>query len=529
MGKMPGTCYALFASLLALTVSCKKTDLAPSSVMTVEGQLSPELRYVIEQGKQVVRFDEQMAKPFWPLDAYHNLPNVWGRPDIKVGSPEFYEEVFLRYGLHAVSPDANEGLPNDPKVQKQIRDNAAAHLPQGLVKTEDGFTPPGSFLPTSGRVGIVLNCEMCHSTQFHGRFEAGLTNIFSDTERLHSDLNAGSSGQGTFDFFKRNPVENSMVSGAGYAGRLGMHVRTPHTDGFKFKLSSLSKQAIDSLRSEVDQIVYVRPPAWFTFNLKRKKPEEHVFYADGGASRKNNFASFTYFLTFAQPFKPERLARALENFKTYGHEYIASTKPPRYRQPINFEMANSARGIYERKCGICHGGPGSSGGEYEYPGLHVPLEEVKTDGARVRYPEGLTKVFNDVLGPDMLVERKGYIAPPLIGIWARAPYLHNGSVPTLAQLLDSKTRIETYAIISDPRVEADYDFEQVGWKVVNYATREGKEIADGLKYRRPGGKPVRIYDKKRMPNGGLSNAGHTYGDSLKPEERRALLEFLKTL
>jgi hypothetical protein len=39
-----------------------------------------------------------------------------------------------------------------------------------------------------------------------------------------------------------------------------------------------------------------------------------------------------------------------------------------------------------------------------------------------------------------LVPYKGYIAPPLDGIWITAPYLHNGSVPALEAVLNSKLR-----------------------------------------------------------------------------------------
>jgi hypothetical protein len=55
----------------------------------------------------------------------------------------------------------------------------------------------------------------------------------------------------------------------------------------------------------------------------------------------------------------------------------------------------------------------------------------------------------------------GYIAPPLDGIWATAPYLHNGSVPDLATLLKSSSR-PTYWLRSFD--DGDYDLTNVGWK-----------------------------------------------------------------
>ncbi|MEL6719462.1 MAG: hypothetical protein AAFP82_12160, partial [Bacteroidota bacterium] len=101
----------------------------------------------------------------------------------------------------------------------------------------------------------------------------------------------------------------------------------------------------------------------------------------------------------------------------------------------------------------------------------------------------------------------GYIAPPLDGIWATAPYLHNGSVPTIDALLNSKTR-PTYW----KRNIENYEFDEtkVGWKY--------EEKNDGI------GKMT--YDTS-IP--GYGNMGHYFGDKLSTEERNAVLEYLKTL
>jgi len=106
-----------------------------------------------------------------------------------------------------------------------------------------------------------------------------------------------------------------------------------------------------------------------------------------------------------------------------------------------------------------------------------------------------------------MVPEPGYVAPPLDGVWATAPYLHNGSVPNLETLLDS-TKRPTYwkrSFKAD-----DYDLEKVGW-------RFQEEKAGGDKT---------IYDTTLL---GHSARGHTFGDTLEPEERTAVIEYLKTL
>jgi hypothetical protein len=108
----------------------------------------------------------------------------------------------------------------------------------------------------------------------------------------------------------------------------------------------------------------------------------------------------------------------------------------------------------------------------------------------------------------------GYIAPPLDGIWAVAPYLHNGSVPNLVSLLDNRLRPRFWR----PLASQGYDPEAMGWRhEVLDAGKDG--TAD------PAAR-IRIIDTTRQ---GYSNGGHLFGDALEPADRRALLEYLKTL
>ena len=100
---------------------------------------------------------------------------------------------------------------------------------------------------------------------------------------------------------------------------------------------------------------------------------------------------------------------------------------------------------------------------------------------------------------------EGYANMPLDGVWLRAPYLHNGSVPTLRALLFPEERPRTFYRGYDV-----YDWQTVGLRVgwPRRAERSG----------------VRFDTSAR----GNSNAGHLYGSELSPADREALIEFLKT-
>jgi hypothetical protein len=101
-----------------------------------------------------------------------------------------------------------------------------------------------------------------------------------------------------------------------------------------------------------------------------------------------------------------------------------------------------------------------------------------------------------------------YKTRPLNGIWATAPYLHNGSVPNLDALLrPAAQRPKSFAIgvlTFDP-VKVGYVTEAPGFPRFNVKNPDGTPII------------------------GNSNAGHEFGASLSDEERRQLVEYLKTL
>lgn len=109
----------------------------------------------------------------------------------------------------------------------------------------------------------------------------------------------------------------------------------------------------------------------------------------------------------------------------------------------------------------------------------------------------------------------GYVAQPLTGIWATAPYFHNGSVPTLEAVLDSSKRPGFWRRSFS---SSDYDPRAVGWRF--RARSQGKASVADARER------ALLYDTT-LP--GYSNAGHTFGDDLDAGERRAVLEYLKTL
>lgn len=205
--------------------------------------------------------------------------------------------------------------------------------------------------------------------------------------------------------------------------------------------------------------------------------------------------------------------------------YIASLEPPAYPWPIDAQLAAQGEALFECSCAGCHGTYADDPTTETFPNLLIPLDVIGTDPSfatlaaeggfyhhlREWFNGSFYGMFSEVMTDD---PTPGYTAPPLDGIWATAPYFHNGSVPSIALVLDSTARPGAWR-------RTDYDsthFDQaaLGWPW-QPATAWNDAPASERKY---------IYDTTSF---GYGNGGHTFGDHLDDDERAALLEYLKTL
>jgi hypothetical protein len=195
-------------------------------------------------------------------------------------------------------------------------------------------------------------------------------------------------------------------------------------------------------------------------------------------------------------------------------DWIWTLPPPKYPYAVDAALASRGSAIYQRDCLACHGDHRFREGVRvgDRLGKVEPIEQVATDRHRL---DSYTPVFaanQYSLFPETeyrfkrFVKTNGYANHPLDGIWARAPYLHNGSVPTLWDLLQEPS--------ARPAVfYRGYDvFDQVNVGFVSSVAE-----ADGRMFFR--------YDTAIPGNG---NGGHVYGTRLTADEKRAIVEYLKT-
>jgi hypothetical protein len=179
-------------------------------------------------------------------------------------------------------------------------------------------------------------------------------------------------------------------------------------------------------------------------------------------------------------------------------------RPPRYPWAIDHAASDRGAKIYGAHCASCHDGPATD------RRLYLPAE-IQTDPNRADIftppvADGFNRFFAELQitgyeppsGP--LRSTQKYWSPALDGVWARSPYLHNGSVRTMQELLTpSAARAKTFH-----RGSRVYDATQMGY------ADEG----------------VYMFDTAGPGN---ANSGHDYGTNLSADEKRELIEYLKTL
>lgn len=379
---------------------------------------------------------------------------------------------------------------------------------------KNALVPHGFNVVNNNGIDIVVpTCLQCHAQLMNCSIVVGLGNSLLDFSKigrgngLIKNLATGfmktftpSDYEATKDIMRSMttiaPLMETEVRGVNAADRLAT-LLVAHRDP-----QTLEWQK-SALLTIPDEVIPTDVPAWWL--LKKKNA---MFYNGFGRGDFGKFLMLSNILTVKDT------AEAREVFSHFGDvlAYIKSIEPPKYPYPINQAITNIGKAIYTTNCSKCHG---SYGTEMSYPNLLIPESIIQTDSllfkANHQNPQFI-EWFNkswfaqgDL--PARLVPSSGYVAPPLDGIWATAPYLHNGSVPTLETLLNSNAR-PTYWKRNFEK--PSYNYQTVGW---DYETC--KEPAR-----------KKVYNTTLK---GYGNRGHYFGDHLSSEERKALIEYLKTL
>lgn len=556
----------------------------------------------------------QYFQPLATALQYHYIYTTWG---LLIRPPDFEEQVAKRYGLYPASFRNPYPLPGE---NPNTTNGGSGQLPIGLIQGKDDN---GKW---TGLIGA--SCSACHDSRLGSTSEAsfvwGLPNSANDAGLLASDM-----FRTTPITSLGNILPIPWSSGRGSSDAIALISLMPaiwDMDNLLLAPSPLEYVA-DSPHGGM-----TKAPAWFNRAFKTRQFWDGALSSDNVHSEmafgvanilrsatqrralRTDFEDINNFLISLSPPKyPKTINTSLaEQGAVIFHERDL------WANGNNAIPRPSGNG----SCASCHGvySPRHAADPYYLPdprlkgvaGVVTPLETIRTDPRRKElmaderqrrswnsswwaynelspdwqgYPSDSIvaselrrvprAVYNNggplysPLGPNEWVDPTGYVAPPLYGAWAAAPYLHNGSVPNLWGLLKPADRPKVW---KRPYTAtgwggknagydysyASYDFQKLGWKytAVNCSNsiftspflpcNPGLAPIDAvfsmfnnaaaqylnLAYQSP--PPISDQQiKSRMVYNsylyGNDNGGHDFTQTLSDSERWALIEYIKTL
>ncbi|MBD2858896.1 hypothetical protein IB286_07705 [Spongiibacter sp. KMU-158] len=539
-------------------------------------------------------------------EAYNRLWMLWGltsRPD------NFDELVAERYGMpmgDAPNPYPLDGEdPNAPGAN-----GGSGQLPVFLTQMR------GDNGEWTGTLGYT--CHACHT---------GAAGLPGEGEDTGIQYGGGNSLQDIALMSKELGMSSAAgLTGEGFGSIFSLFGTSRGTNNASdvniFFLANKQNRTLDQELFEVitsGSTASGDTPAWWNMGHRPVKFQDAFFPMD---SSRVDLIFYTPLDALTGDAEGELWVR---DHAQDADKWMVSLKSPKYPLAVNESLAEQGAVLFHSKnlweaslnnpvpepqggngsCASCHGA--YSPRYVNDPNfLADPLMEgvasnvtpndvIRTDRARVdtnneavnQYGADSFLGFGETVGTDndcgprnraeLRGDREmGYLAPPLYGVWATAPYLHNGSVPDVWSLLKPEDRPEIWRRVSTPKpagqdtvvmgydvsMSRAYDESKMGWKYDSLACASGTTTipfldCDPLGLGEPiiqqileplygnlilawnlGQVPVftqmtpqqvedrKIYNTNLYSQG---NEGHDFTAVLTDTERRAIIEYLKTL
>ncbi len=522
------------------------------------------------EGGRMVFFggDKNDAILTFSADSYNDLWRKWG---FQARPKDFDEIAAERWGM----PLGKKRNPYPLKGEDPNKTNGGSgQLPVALTQLRD---ENGTY---SGKIG--MHCHWCHSGKAGDESDGpGLGALYGSGNPL------AEIGALFGDYWPGFPIAANKVRGS---GDILLYPAIAALDFDRWGRLNESLLAAPS-QGSVDY------PAWWNMGHRTRR------FHDGSFAMDNARPVMGFFMPIATGSGLGNIFAGREWIEQHDQDvnlWVEAMPSPAYPGPIDKDLAEEGAVIFHTKnlwayrnapapeggngsCASCHGAYSpryANDPEFlDRPDLEgiaayiAPLEVIGTDPARAsslspRLQETLKFSWWGYGEPDKqgkcfgVPELPGYLAPPLYGIWASAPYLHNGSVPTVYEVLKPSARPEIWKRMSrlvpsewptgaagyDTDLKRAYDHEKLGWKYESFECGERAGSVYDCTKEKPEESPAgnlwftwnlefapmsweqleerKVYNTHKYSQG---NQGHEFGDALSDRERMAVIEYLKTL
>jgi mono/diheme cytochrome c family protein len=441
--------------------------------------------------------------------------------------PTYYESAEENFKYGSIGTEQTQGIPYWiwlvlPRIFSDKLPAPGGYTSLGITWEEGKETPIGFTKKTIGYSRVGITCAACHTSTYRTKdkdkptiIPAGVSTKFDLQSYLRFLGKAASDPRFNPDSildeikynYKFSPIENALyryliipqTKKALLAQKENFTWIDSHPNWGSGRIDLFNQVKYNTLKLSKDNTIGNSDimPLW-----NQKMHKDFAFHWDGLETSLTETVQIGAISNGAtNKSLPVTDLQRVEN-------YISELPSPKYPFAIDDKLATKGKQIFDNSCATCH-----AFGE-EKTGTVIPQEEVATDRHRLEtwtqaaadaYSK-LSKSYPWDLDFNNIRKTNGYVSVALDGLWLRAPYLHNGSVPSLQDLLEKpENRPKVFW-----RGYDIYDQNKVGF------------ISDNSQAQKIGFK----YDVNQPGN---SNQGHIYGTDLPGDDKKALIEYLKSL
>jgi len=455
------------------------------------------------------------------------------------------EDLLKDLGLHDYPQASDQGVYAVPYPNGIRPDHAMGF---GLIETNQG-------------TGFTFSCAACHSANLFGKTVLGMTNRFPKANEFFIKAKKASEliEPGVFKLYSGATQGETELMKDFKKNMRSVGLKQPLVLGLDTSLAqvslSLNHRNPDAYASFSDRYAFSpRPDAILDHNPADSKPAvwwnvkyKNRWLSDGSVVSGNPIFTNILWNEIGRGTDLVQLESWLaQNEQTIQEITTAvfSSEAPRFTDffpasKIDLGLAKQGEQIFNNTCARCHG--------YYDKAWNLPnadqlspeeklkttlvrykeqtqVKDVGTDPYRYRGMKSLEQLNNLAISKKnniLIRAQEGYVPPPLVGIWARWPYFHNNSAPSLCAVLSAaKDRPRFYYSGEAQSPATDFDADCNGYPL-GKATPESWKVSEHL------------YDTRKP---GMGNQGHDEDiflengeELLLPEQKRALIQFLQTL
>lgn len=417
-----------------------------------------------------------------------------------------------------------------------------------------------SRLEKNGATVFTMSCATCHSDQLFGQTILGMTKRFPRANDFFIRGNKALTfyNKSLFKYYTDASEEEAAILDRSVKNMASVGFRDPLVLGLDTSLAqvalSLNKREVDEWATKSRHYENRPRPDYLDHNPGDSKPAvwwnlkyKNRWLSDGSVISGNPIYTNILWNEVGRGTDLKELYQWLDENSDVIEELTTMTFSSEAPQIQDFfpvekiKRASALRGekLYNDSCKKCHGIYVKKWSLPEYQNSpwseqiktakvyyheNTPVKDVGTDPYRRLSMKSLEQLNRLQISKDngiLIKAQEGYVPPPLVGIWARWPYMHNNSMPSLCAVLSPQSERPTYYYAGPPvDKEKDFDFNCNGYPLAKKTPKHWRKVSY-------------YYNTKRK---GLSNAGHEkvlFKDNgekkFSNDDIHDLIQFLQTL